>query len=82
MTNLIAKATHMKTFNRTLAIGDIHGGHRAMMQCLERSEFNYKKDRLISLGDGADGWSGVVECIEELHKIKNLFILLGTTIYG
>jgi len=67
----------MNTFNRTLAIGDIHGGYRAMMQCLERSKFNYKKDRLIALGDGADGWSEVVECIEELHKIKNLVYIIG-----
>ena len=67
----------MKTFNRTLAIGDIHGGYRAMMQCFERAEFDYKKDRLICLGDVADGWSEVVGCIEELHKIKNLVYIIG-----
>ena len=67
----------MKTFNRTLAIGDIHGGYRAMMQCFERAKFDYKKDRLIVLGDVADGWSEVVECIEELHKIKNLVYIIG-----
>ena len=62
---------------RTLAIGDIHGGYRAIMQCFERSGFDYKKDRLIALGDVADGWSEVVECIEELHKIKKLIYITG-----
>ena len=27
---------------RTLAIGDIHGAHKAMMQCFERAKFDYK----------------------------------------
>lgn len=62
---------------KTFAIGDIHGGYRALKQCLERSKFNYKKDRLICLGDVADGWSEVYECIEELLKINNLVYIIG-----
>lgn len=42
---------------RTLVMGDIHGGYKALMQCLERSKFDYEKDTLIQLGDICDGWS-------------------------
>ena len=27
---------------KTFAIGDIHGAYKAMLQCFERSKFNYK----------------------------------------
>ena len=62
---------------RTLALGDPHGGHRAMIQCFKRANFDYKKDRLIVLGDVCDGWSQTVECIEELLKVKNLIYIIG-----
>lgn len=61
----------------TFAMGDIHGGYRALMQCLERSGFNYDEDTLIQLGDVADGWSETPEAVEELLKIKNLIALRG-----
>lgn len=32
---------------KTFAIGDIHGAHKALVQCLERSNFNKKEDTLI-----------------------------------
>jgi len=32
-------------------MGDIHGSFKALKQCLQRSKFNYQKDRLIVLGD-------------------------------
>ncbi len=62
---------------RTLVIGDVHGAYRALLQCLERSNFDYEHDQLISLGDIADGWSEVPECVEELLKIKNLIAIKG-----
>jgi serine/threonine protein phosphatase 1 len=52
-------------------IGDIHGAYKALIQCLERSNFDYEKDELITLGDICDGYSEVYECVEELLKIKN-----------
>lgn len=58
-------------------MGDIHGGYKALLQCLERSKFDYEKDTLIQLGDVADGWSEVYECVEELLKIKNLIAIKG-----
>lgn len=62
---------------RILVIGDIHGAYKALLQCLERSGFDKEKDVLISLGDIADGWSEVPECVEELLSIKNLIAIKG-----
>ena len=59
------------------AIGDIHGCYKALIQCLERSKFNYKEDKLIVLGDLCDGWPYVSECFDEVLKIKNLVYILG-----
>lgn len=62
---------------RTFVIGDIHGAHKALVQCLERSNFDKENDLLITLGDIADGWSEVVETIEELLTIKNRIDIRG-----
>lgn len=62
---------------RTLVIGDIHGGYRALLQCLERSAFDYETDQLIQLGDITDGYPEVFECVEELLKIKNIVTIKG-----
>ena len=45
----------MQKSSRTLVIGDVHGNHRGLLQCLERSGFDKENDTLISLGDVADG---------------------------
>jgi len=60
---------------RTLVMGDIHGAYKAMLQCFERSGFNSQTDHLIQLGDVADGYPQVYECVEELLKIKYLIPL-------
>lgn len=62
---------------KTFIMGDIHGAHKALLQCLERSNFNKEEDTLIQLGDVADGWSEVYECVEELLSIKNLISIKG-----
>ncbi len=62
---------------KTFAIGDIHGGHKSLLQCLERSEFDYGNDRLIVLGDIVDGWPETPQCIEELLKVRNLVLVMG-----
>ncbi|MEM7009302.1 MAG: metallophosphoesterase [Thermodesulfobacteriota bacterium] len=62
---------------RTLCVGDIHGNFRALVQVLERSNFDFKKDRLISLGDIYDGHSGVVNCIDVLMDVKHFIWVLG-----
>jgi serine/threonine protein phosphatase 1 len=56
---------------RTLVIGDIHGSAKALLQVLERSGFNPKEDKLVCLGDYADGWSETSEVVDILLDIKN-----------
>lgn len=62
---------------KTFVIGDVHGNYRALLQCLERSGFDKENDKLISLGDIADGWSEVSECVDTLLSIKNLVAIRG-----
>lgn len=63
--------------SRTLVCGDIHGGYKALKQCLQRCNFDNEQDTLIQLGDVVDGWSEVYEAVEELLDIKNLVALHG-----
>lgn len=63
--------------NNTYALGDLHGNFRALKQVLERSNFDYDNDTLISLGDICDGRDEVYQCVEELLKIKNLIHIRG-----
>lgn len=58
-------------------MGDIHGGYSALLQCLQRSGFDYAKDCLIQLGDIVDGYPESYKCVEELLKIRNLIGVLG-----
>lgn len=62
---------------KVFAMGDIHGAHKALVQCLERSGFNKEEDTLIQLGDVVDGWHQVYECVEELLTIKKLITIKG-----
>ena len=54
---------------RTLVIGDIHGGLRALHQILERAKVS-PNDKLIFLGDYVDGWSQSPEVIDLLISMK------------
>lgn len=62
---------------KTFVIGDIHGNHKGLLQCLERSGFDNDVDTLISLGDVVDGHCESFEVVEELLKIKNLIPIKG-----
>ncbi len=62
---------------RTLVLGDVHGGHKALLQVFKRSGFDKEKDTLICLGDVADGWDETKQCFDELLKIQNLVYVLG-----
>jgi serine/threonine protein phosphatase 1 len=62
---------------KTFVIGDIHGSFRALLQCFERSGFDYEADRLISLGDLCDGYVETRQCIDELLKLKHLDLVSG-----
>ena len=50
---------------RTLVIGDIHGGLRALEQIMERAK-STPNDTLIFLGDYVDGWSESPQVIDYL----------------
>lgn len=62
---------------KTFCVGDIHGAHKALVQVLEKSNFNKKEDKLICLGDICDGWPEVPECFDELLSINNLVYIMG-----
>lgn len=63
--------------SRTLVLGDIHGGLKAVVQVLERAKVT-TNDTLIFLGDFVDGWSESPEVIDFLldisQKQKCIFI--------
>ncbi|MFD0863283.1 metallophosphoesterase family protein [Sungkyunkwania multivorans] len=54
---------------RTLVIGDIHGGLKALEQVLERAEIA-PSDTLIFLGDYVDGWSQSPQVIDYLIELN------------
>ncbi|NNE32828.1 MAG: serine/threonine protein phosphatase [Winogradskyella sp.] len=55
--------------SRTLAIGDIHGGLRALVQLLESAEVT-PEDRIIFVGDYVDGWSESAQVIQFLIELS------------
>jgi serine/threonine protein phosphatase 1 len=55
---------------RTLVIGDIHGGLRALHQIFERAAVT-PQDRLLFLGDYVDGWSQSPEVLDFLIALKS-----------
>jgi len=65
--------------SRTLVIGDIHGGYKALLQVMERAKVT-PSDHLIFLGDYVDGWSEsdkVVDYLLELRQTHNCIFLRG-----
>jgi serine/threonine protein phosphatase 1 len=64
---------------RTLVIGDIHGGLRALHQIIERANVSVN-DTLIFLGDYVDGWSESPEVIDfliDLSKKQDCVFIKG-----
>ena len=60
------------SLKRTLVIGDIHSGLKALQQLL--SKINpAEEDTLIFLGDYIDGWSEAVETINYLLELKERY---------
>lgn len=54
---------------RTLVIGDIHGGLKALKEILIKAEVS-KDDKLIFLGDYVDGWSGGAKTLDYLISLQ------------
>ena len=64
---------------RTLVVGDIHGGLRALHQIIERANVT-RNDTLIFLGDYVDGWSqspNVIDYLIELNQQQNCIFIRG-----
>ena len=62
---------------RKFVLGDIHGAHKALVQCLQWSGFNYNEDLLICMGDACDRWPETFNVIEELLKISHIVFIMG-----
>jgi serine/threonine protein phosphatase 1 len=65
--------------NRTLVIGDIHGGLKAIHQLFEKANVTVE-DTLIFLGDYVDGWSesvGVIDYMMQLAKTNECIFIKG-----
>lgn len=63
---------------RTFVMGDVHGGYKSLIQCLERSNFDYERDHLIQLGDLVDsGRPDWILVMRELKKISRLTLIRG-----
>ena len=64
---------------RTLVIGDIHGGLKALSQVIDRANVA-TDDTLIFLGDYVDGWSEsaqVIDYLIELNKKQKCIFIKG-----
>lgn len=57
--------------NRTLVIGDIHGGLKALIKTMLKVNYDHTKDTLVFLGDYVDGWSQSAQVVERLIFLKN-----------
>ena len=55
---------------RTLVIGDVHGGLKALIQVLEYAAVT-TNDRLVFLGDYVDGWSESAQTIQYLIDLSS-----------
>jgi serine/threonine protein phosphatase 1 len=65
------------TSARQYVIGDIHGAHKALLECFEKASFDRDQDLLICLGDICDGWPEVNKVFDELLTVRNLVYILG-----
>ncbi|WP_127140222.1 metallophosphoesterase family protein [Flagellimonas marinaquae] len=57
---------------RTLVVGDIHSGVRALEQLMDKAKVS-TDDHVIFLGDYVDGWSTAVETIDFLIQLKDTY---------
>jgi serine/threonine protein phosphatase 1 len=57
---------------RTFAIGDIHGGLKALIQVLNKLELK-EGDKIIFMGDYVDGWSESAQVVQFLIDLSQKF---------
>jgi serine/threonine protein phosphatase 1 len=61
----------------TYTLGDLHGNYKALLQVIERSNFDKENDTLVTLGDICDGFNQTPECVDELLTINNRIDIQG-----
>lgn len=66
---------------KTFALGDLHGNERALREVLAISQFNYNADRLIFLGDLADGLPHFGKCLDIFSSISHFVPIIGNHDY-
>jgi serine/threonine protein phosphatase 1 len=71
------KRKKQKKIMRRFVVGDIHGMSDLLNEVLNKVEFDFENDLLISIGDIADRGPDVYGCVETLLKVKNLIFCLG-----
>ncbi len=62
---------------RTFVVGDLHGYVHPLIELLQKVDFDYEEDRLISMGDLCDRGPDTWGVIEHLLKVKNLILIKG-----
>lgn len=62
---------------RTFILGDVHGAYRALQCVLNKVEFEYNVDKLIFIGDIADGWGEFDKCLNLFQSIGNFTAIVG-----
>jgi len=62
---------------RCFCIADIHGRYNALLEVLLKSEFDFERDLLITLGDIVDGGMKTRECLDLLLRIPNRIDIRG-----
>ncbi|MEI6884054.1 MAG: metallophosphoesterase [Bacteroidota bacterium] len=62
---------------RSFVIGDIHGNFKPLIELFGKVRFDYKNDRLISLGDLVDRGPEPVRVVDEMMKVRNLVFIMG-----
>lgn len=58
-------------------MGDVHGNHQALLQCLSKCNFDKSRDTLIQLGDVGDRHSQTREVVDELFGIPSMIAIRG-----
>lgn len=62
---------------KRFVVGDVHGGLKALKQCIERANVNIEEDEVIFLGDVVDGWPETKQCVDYILTFKNYEYILG-----
>lgn len=55
-------------YRNIYTVGDLHGSYTLLMQSLQKLQFDFEKDLLISVGDLVDRGKENIKCIELLDK--------------